>query len=334
MMLCPIVQGLASTLQAQRTPASLPPTGPWSPGRLQRTSPRSRHSPPHLPSLASVLGWPEPALPLLFHSHGGPAHHEELPRTGLVAPKQGWRFSDCLEILLGLHRRPGVGPVSTHRHEREAQGLGLDWPGLRGGGPDPDASQPAGLPVSLKVGSGEPSLRGSVGTRLCQESTPQPRLHGPLVVSALMASLASPAHPLQDASSQDVAGEGLEAVSPAADRAASRATLDQLLDTLKLLEEEPEPLPRPRANPRGRYAWIGEVAAQAWAVLGHCGAGDAHWAPPCLVRPLRRARWGLAEAPSLNQGLAKVEDPQNNLGWVLPLCQQCPQAMMWRVWVA
>ncbi|XP_036853260.2 centrosomal protein of 131 kDa isoform X1 [Manis javanica] len=83
----------------------------------------------------------------------------------------------------------------------------------------------------------------------------------------------------QDASSQDVAGEGLEAVSPAADRAASRATLDQLLDTLKLLEEEPEPLPRPRANPRGRYAWIGEDEASSLTAdnleeLGKLSASD------------------------------------------------------------
>uniref|UniRef100_A0A8D1LRZ4 Centrosomal protein 131 n=1 Tax=Sus scrofa TaxID=9823 RepID=A0A8D1LRZ4_PIG len=64
--------------------------------------------------------------------------------------------------------------------------------------------------------------------------------------------------PLQDASSQDTAGKGLEALDPARGKAKSRATLDELLDTLKLLEQEPEPLPRPRAYHKDKYAWIDE----------------------------------------------------------------------------
>lgn len=35
--------------------------------------------------------------------------------------------------------------------------------------------------------------------------------------------------------------------------------LDELLDTLKLLEAEPEPLPRPRTYCHDRYAWSDEV---------------------------------------------------------------------------
>ncbi|XP_036694127.1 centrosomal protein of 131 kDa isoform X3 [Balaenoptera musculus] len=62
----------------------------------------------------------------------------------------------------------------------------------------------------------------------------------------------------QDASSQDVAGGGLEALGPAGSRAKSRATLDELLDTLKLLEQEPEPLPRPEAYHKDKYAWTDE----------------------------------------------------------------------------
>lgn len=38
-----------------------------------------------------------------------------------------------------------------------------------------------------------------------------------------------------------------------------RTTLDELLDTLRLLEEEPEPLPPPRACHKERYAWMDEV---------------------------------------------------------------------------
>nr|KAF6455314.1 centrosomal protein 131 [Rousettus aegyptiacus] len=63
---------------------------------------------------------------------------------------------------------------------------------------------------------------------------------------------------LQDAGSQDAADEAPGTAGPAGGRAKSRATLDELLDTLKLLEEEPEPLPRPRAYRKDRYAWTDE----------------------------------------------------------------------------
>ncbi|XP_054564818.1 centrosomal protein of 131 kDa isoform X2 [Eptesicus fuscus] len=61
----------------------------------------------------------------------------------------------------------------------------------------------------------------------------------------------------QDASTQDAAGEALETGGPGG-RAQCRATLDELLDTLRLLEEAPEPLPRPRAYHKDRYAWSDE----------------------------------------------------------------------------
>ncbi|XP_010854608.1 PREDICTED: centrosomal protein of 131 kDa isoform X2 [Bison bison bison] len=62
----------------------------------------------------------------------------------------------------------------------------------------------------------------------------------------------------QDASLQDVPGEGLEDMGRAGSRAKSKATLDELLDTLKLLEQEPEPLPCPRAYHKDKYAWTDE----------------------------------------------------------------------------
>ncbi|XP_053767632.1 centrosomal protein of 131 kDa isoform X2 [Desmodus rotundus] len=65
----------------------------------------------------------------------------------------------------------------------------------------------------------------------------------------------------QDAGSQDTAGKALETMGPARTRAKCRSTLDELLDTLKLLEEEPEPLPRPRAYHKDRYAWTDEEDA-------------------------------------------------------------------------
>ncbi|XP_005407354.1 PREDICTED: centrosomal protein of 131 kDa isoform X1 [Chinchilla lanigera] len=68
----------------------------------------------------------------------------------------------------------------------------------------------------------------------------------------------SPEDKLKDVHSQDLTSEDVEAVVPVRSRAKSRATLDQLLDSLRLLEEEPEPLPRPRAYQKDKYAWIDE----------------------------------------------------------------------------
>ncbi|NWH64393.1 CP131 protein, partial [Geococcyx californianus] len=56
---------------------------------------------------------------------------------------------------------------------------------------------------------------------------------------------------LQDVSSRETSGEDLETVLTAQ----SKATLSELLDTLRLLEEEPELLPPPKAFRKDRYAW-------------------------------------------------------------------------------
>lgn len=42
-------------------------------------------------------------------------------------------------------------------------------------------------------------------------------------------------------------------------RAQSKTTLNELLDTLKLLEEEPERLSEPKCYRKEKYAWIDEV---------------------------------------------------------------------------
>ncbi|NXF36589.1 CP131 protein, partial [Nyctibius bracteatus] len=60
---------------------------------------------------------------------------------------------------------------------------------------------------------------------------------------------------LQDVSSREVGGEDVETVVAAASRAQSKVTLSELLDTLKLLEEEPELLPPPKLLKKDRYAW-------------------------------------------------------------------------------
>ncbi|XP_010006956.1 PREDICTED: centrosomal protein of 131 kDa [Chaetura pelagica] len=59
---------------------------------------------------------------------------------------------------------------------------------------------------------------------------------------------------LQDGSSRETGGEDLEPVVTAASRAQPKGTLNELLDTLRLLEEEPELLPPPKLL-KDRYAW-------------------------------------------------------------------------------
>lgn len=48
-------------------------------------------------------------------------------------------------------------------------------------------------------------------------------------------------------------------VVTATSRAQSKVTLSELLDTLKLLEEEPELLPQPKLYKKDKYAWIDGV---------------------------------------------------------------------------
>ncbi|KFO76322.1 5-azacytidine-induced protein 1 [Cuculus canorus] len=57
---------------------------------------------------------------------------------------------------------------------------------------------------------------------------------------------------LQDVSSREMSGEDLETVVTAQ----SKATLSELLDTLRLLEEEPELLPPPKTFRKDRCSWI------------------------------------------------------------------------------
>ncbi|NXK56983.1 CP131 protein, partial [Chauna torquata] len=61
---------------------------------------------------------------------------------------------------------------------------------------------------------------------------------------------------LQDVSSRETGGEDLETVVAAVSRAQSKVTLNELLDTLRLLEEEPELLPPPKLFKKDKYAWI------------------------------------------------------------------------------
>ncbi|NWZ39617.1 CP131 protein, partial [Brachypodius atriceps] len=61
---------------------------------------------------------------------------------------------------------------------------------------------------------------------------------------------------LQDVSSRGTGNEDLETAVAAGSRAPSKVTLNELLDTLRLLEEEPELLPPPKLLKKDRCAWM------------------------------------------------------------------------------
>uniref|UniRef100_A0A8C3XCC1 Centrosomal protein 131 n=1 Tax=Cyanoderma ruficeps TaxID=181631 RepID=A0A8C3XCC1_9PASS len=61
---------------------------------------------------------------------------------------------------------------------------------------------------------------------------------------------------LQDVSSRGTGNEELETAVAAGSRAPSKVTLNELLDTLRLLEEEPELLPPPKLLKKDRCAWM------------------------------------------------------------------------------
>ncbi|XP_032562834.1 LOW QUALITY PROTEIN: centrosomal protein of 131 kDa [Chiroxiphia lanceolata] len=61
---------------------------------------------------------------------------------------------------------------------------------------------------------------------------------------------------LQDVSSRETGNEDLETAVTTGSRAPSKVTLNELLDTLRLLEEEPELLPPPKLLRKDRHAWV------------------------------------------------------------------------------
>ncbi|XP_029417178.1 centrosomal protein of 131 kDa isoform X5 [Nannospalax galili] len=140
-----------------------------------------------------------------------------------------------------------------------------------------------------KAGEAEHRLpKDSSQTRALRQPRPTqelPLMPGSVTHQALKANNAgdsihptSPGHPCPPASesspepqqpsedkpqgicSQDVAREDIEILGPTRSKLRARVTLDELLDTLKLLEEEPEPLPCPKAYHKERYACTSEDA--------------------------------------------------------------------------
>lgn len=118
--------------------------------------------------------------------------------------------------------------------------------------------------------------------------TPTVRLgHGVALGTSGLAGCSLPARLLSDILSQDVASEDVETVGPTRSRVKSREALDELLDTLRLLEEDPEPLPHPRALHKDRYAWMDEVTQHRTPLPS-----------PVLPPPSQATRPGKAGAPA------------------------------------
>ncbi|XP_074081034.1 centrosomal protein of 131 kDa isoform X2 [Macrotis lagotis] len=74
----------------------------------------------------------------------------------------------------------------------------------------------------------------------------------------------SPEDKPQDLTSQEVVCETLDTAATTTSRPQAKVTLNELLETLKLLEEEPEQLIQPMINKKEKYSWIdGEVGSNS-----------------------------------------------------------------------
>ncbi|NXP79209.1 CP131 protein, partial [Ramphastos sulfuratus] len=84
----------------------------------------------------------------------------------------------------------------------------------------------------------------------------EPEERGPADLGSLPSQDPGAEDKLQDVSSRETGGEDVETVVTAVSRTQSKVTLNELLDTLRLLEEEPELLPPPKLFKKERRAWI------------------------------------------------------------------------------
>ncbi|NXF87486.1 CP131 protein, partial [Eubucco bourcierii] len=84
----------------------------------------------------------------------------------------------------------------------------------------------------------------------------EPEERGPADLGSLPSQDPGAEDKLQDVSSRETGGEDVETVVTAVSRTQSKVTLNELLDTLRLLEEEPELLPPPKLFKKERHAWI------------------------------------------------------------------------------
>ncbi|XP_048653417.1 centrosomal protein of 131 kDa isoform X2 [Marmota marmota marmota] len=156
--------------------------------------------------------------------------------------------------------------------QKRAQQSGKAEHGLPKGSPEtraPGQPRPSQEPP-LTPGSDarQPLKANSTGTTVHPTGPRNP---------CLPASDSSSEHqPSPEDKPQDMASEVVEMVGPTRSRVKSRETLDELLDTLRLLEEDPKPLSHPRVYHKDRHAWMDEDSASSltadnlerWGKLG------------------------------------------------------------------
>uniref|UniRef100_A0A8B9G4A1 Centrosomal protein 131 n=1 Tax=Amazona collaria TaxID=241587 RepID=A0A8B9G4A1_9PSIT len=109
----------------------------------------------------------------------------------------------------------------------------------------------------IPVGLAQSRIRASLGNGVLSA--------GAVLESALTSGKMQQTHckalsSAQDVSSREAGGDDLETVVTAASRSQSKVTLNELLETLRLLEEEPELLPPPKLFRKDRYAWMDGVS--------------------------------------------------------------------------
>ncbi|KAM5216884.1 centrosomal protein of 131 kDa [Hipposideros larvatus] len=188
----------------------------------------------------------------------------------LASKREGQRQRPGGADLLDLHRRKEAARRKLREErarqarqaaiqelqQKRAQKSGDAELGLPKGTQDPGKSRPAQeLPLRLGPAPHQTRKASSAGASFHAHGPEEPQQ--PVPDSSPEPRQFSKDKP-QDASSRDAPGKAPETVDLVGSRAKSRATLDELLDTLKLLEEEPEPLPRPKAYHKDKYAWTDE----------------------------------------------------------------------------
>ncbi|NXG08475.1 CP131 protein, partial [Sakesphorus luctuosus] len=112
-------------------------------------------------------------------------------------------------------------------------------------------------PTSARNGSPAGSLTKANNTEANSPSAAaEPEGSGVAALSSVPSQDPGAEDKLQDVSSRETGNEDLETAVTAGSRAASKVTLNELLDTLRLLEEEPELLTPPKLLKKDRHAWI------------------------------------------------------------------------------
>ncbi|XP_065591400.1 centrosomal protein of 131 kDa isoform X1 [Cyrtonyx montezumae] len=113
-------------------------------------------------------------------------------------------------------------------------------------------------PASAPSSSPASSIIKANNANACFHSVAaEPEASGPAELSSTPSQDRGVEDKLQvSVSSRETGGEDLETVVTAASRAQSKVTLSELLDTLRLLEEEPELLPPPKLFKKDKYTWV------------------------------------------------------------------------------